>query len=531
MRKPAVPVACLILWSGLWACDQILGTDFDGKRLRSEPPQAGNTELVVVKGTKNNTGVLPASDLENDSLTYSLVSNGARTLALESTLGKLTLTDPDSGAFKYEANDWHPQNYQDVFEYQVNDGRQDAASPGRLTIRVLPRGPIKRVPSDDRDGGISQHPAGFGRSVDIQGDTAVVGAVNDSVVVLERQPSGDWTFKARIVKRPDSMNFGAEVALEGDWLLVGDPGQELPGKPATQGQAHFYKRLETGNFAYTYLVRSAAVNDGFGKEVALSKPASCASGNDCVNAAIGANGDDEKAGDVGAVFMYAVSSDKLELQSKLIPADGQAYDFFGTEVALDGDTLATVAASWREGQHGTAYLFERQAGGDWVDSGARFVPPGDWHGTIGHIGLTQQGLLCGASLPRGGAGIAYLWEKDAQGNWGQPLPIAPPPGSPGEFGETVAIEGDILVVTASLESKGAFAYFYRRTPSGWDFATPERTEAANDAAPIFGFDAVVSEQSVAIVAPHEFDASNEEIEKPDYSGAVYFYNVPKWGTD
>jgi hypothetical protein len=351
---------------------------------------------------------------------------------------------------------------------------------------------------------------------------------------LKRQPSGDWKFEDRIVKRQDSMNFGAEVALEGEWLLVGDPGHEInDGKPHTHGQAHFYRRLETGEFRYEHTVRSAEIDDGFGKEVALSKPASCASGDDCVNAAIGAPGDDgNEQPNVGAVFMYAVPSSTPELQSiKLIPQDGKAYDFFGTEVALDGDTVATTAPSWREDQKGTAYIFERQASGDWVDSGARFVPPGDRPGTIGHIGLTQKGMLCGAMSSPGGAGMAYLWEKDAQGKWGEPLPISPPAGSPGEFGETVAIEGDILVVTASVKTKGAFAYFYRKTPTGWDFNTPERIEAANDAAPLFGFDAVVSQQTVAIVAPHEFDSINEEIGKPDYSGAVYFYNVPKWGTD
>jgi len=81
----------------------------------NDPPSAANGTLTTNEDTPVN-GVLNATDVDGDTLTYSIVSNGAK--------GTVTITNPATGAYSYTPN--ADANGSDAFTFKVNDGTADS---------------------------------------------------------------------------------------------------------------------------------------------------------------------------------------------------------------------------------------------------------------------------------------------------------------------------------------------------------------------------------------------------------------------
>ncbi len=134
-------------------------------------------------------------------------------------------------------------------------------------------------------------PGGFGASVDVSGDTIVVGSYGASTLsnyscgtatVFERS-GGTWQAQALLLD-PDGANFdkfGRSVAIDGDTIIVGTPGNDglvgyAPPVPANDiGGAVVFERKECGNWIYSdhlltalYIVQG--IPDGkFGRSVSI----------------------------------------------------------------------------------------------------------------------------------------------------------------------------------------------------------------------------------------------------------------------
>jgi hypothetical protein len=159
-----------------------------------------------------------------------------------------------------------------------------------------------------------------------------------------------------------------------------------------------------------------------------------------------------------------VNDDAFAIVKKLIAQDGQAYDFFGT-VALSGDTLAvgakgsTPATSFgNRWSQGAVYIFTRQAG-NWVLVKKLLAPDGEAGDQFGaSVALEGDTLVVGAPwhdvdgvIDRG---AAYVYGRNAGGanNWGLVAELTVADGLPGDgFGNSVAISGDLVVVGASYD--------------------------------------------------------------------------------
>jgi hypothetical protein len=66
--------------------------------------------------------------------------------------------------------------------------------------------------------------SGFGRSVAVRGDLAVVGSVGytaDRAYAFARDAAGEWSFRAPLVPNGPAENFGTAVAIGADVILVG----------------------------------------------------------------------------------------------------------------------------------------------------------------------------------------------------------------------------------------------------------------------------------------------------------------------
>ena len=82
----------------------------------------------------------------------------------------------------------------------------------------------------------------------------------------------------------------------------------------------------------------------------------------------GAVGDAENGQYAGAayVFRYAPETAEWAEEAKLLSADGQLFDFFGLDVAIEDDRIIVGAAQSFNGLPGAAYVFER-SGTMWVE--------------------------------------------------------------------------------------------------------------------------------------------------------------------
>ncbi|WP_292955184.1 filamentous hemagglutinin N-terminal domain-containing protein [Nitrosomonas sp.] len=164
-------------------------------------------------------------------------------------------------------------------------------------------------------------------------------------------------------------NFGTSIALDGDRMVIGAPGDDANG--SDRGAVHLFTGMDSDNangLTWEKKIISGAgaagmqeLNDSdfFGVAVAL----------DGDHLAVGARGPLLAGNNQGAVHLFSgVGSDfsGLSWQKKIASGEGAAgmpvltgLDFFGTALALDGDRLAVGASgdSITGSNRGAVHLF------------------------------------------------------------------------------------------------------------------------------------------------------------------------------
>jgi hypothetical protein len=281
----------------------------------------------------------------------------------------------------------------------------------------------------------------FGSSLALSGDTLVVGAPGEAsadtgvdgnrsddtadgagaVYVFTRDSAGDWSQQAylKASNTRASAAFGASVALSGERLAVGAPGEasdavDVDGNQNNQnapqsGAVYLFDRDGSADWSQSAYVKAfnTGNGDGFGTRVALSGDtlAVGAAGEDSDTTEIDGNERDDNAADAGAVYVYTRESDgDWSRQAYIKPDDTVAGARFGRSLALSGSILAvgaddagddTVSNSGADAA-GVVYLFAR-AGDDW-EQGASVTPAnadsGDGFGLA--VALSSDRLAAGA---------------------------------------------------------------------------------------------------------------------------------------
>jgi len=209
-------------------------------------------------------------------------------------------------------------------------------------------------------------------------------------------------------------------------------------------------------------------NDWFGRQLSL----------DGDRLAIGASHDDDQGERSGSAYIFERSIDGNWSQvAKIIPLDGQSFDAFGEAVSLDGDQLAVGAifADDNETSSGSAYVFERDGDGQWLQ--AAQIRPSDPDPTIYDrfgmsVALDGDRLVVSAVPYLGLAlGSAYVFERDAAGNWSEVSKIVASDAELGDnFGDSISLDGDRLAVGAPLDNDfgqgSGSAYAFERSKDG-----------------------------------------------------------------
>jgi len=169
--------------------------------------------------------------------------------------------------------------------------------------------------------------------------------------------SVSWSQIARLTPSDGAKGFGFSVGISGDRAIVGAPGDDANG--ALSGSAYVFERSGTSWSQVAKLTASdARFSDRFGFSVAIS-------GDHAVVGAV-------TAGNYhGAAYVFERSAGGWTQIAELIASDGSPNDYLGFSVAISGDR--TIAgAIFNYCCRGSVYVFE-QTGSGWGEV-AKLVP-------------------------------------------------------------------------------------------------------------------------------------------------------------
>ncbi len=367
--------------------------------------------------------------------------------------------------------------------------------------------------------------------------------------------------------------FGYSVALAGDTLAVGVPGEasDATGINGNQGDnnapnsgaVYVFTRTNGVWSQQVYLKASnTETNDGFGGSVTL----------DGDTLAVGATGEasadgnqtDNNAPNSGAVYVFTRTNGAWSQQAYLKASNTEAKDGFGVSLALAGDTLAVGAT-------GEASADGNQTDNNAPNSGAVYVftrTNGVWNqqayvkssNTEANDGFGESLALAGDTLAVGAtgessaatgvngnqrdnsaleSGAVYVFKR-TNGGWGQQAYLkASNTASLDWFGYSVALVGDTLAVGALFEASAATGvngdqgdnsaldsgavYVFTRTGSDWSqqaYVKASNTERSD----LFGSSIALAGDTLAVGAFGEASANGNQTDNsaPD-SGAVYVF--------
>jgi hypothetical protein len=245
----------------------------------------------------------------------------------------------------------------------------------------------------------------FGSSIDIDGDTMVVGdrSYNDgsgSAYVFVRQGS-NWTQQAVLSASPllGAAEFGQSVAIDGDTIIVGSAGRSS-GQPT--GRAYIYTRSGT---TWTQAPPFAApgadnvIGNRFGASVDIS-------GDGLVIGAPVVDSED------GAIYVAERSGGVWGALVKLQANPVIRGDNFGAAVAMQGDSIVV------SGQYNSisSYLFTRR-GPAWSQSLWRQYPI-HCEEAVGGVAIDGETIVVGVPSPGCSgeigerAGVVYVQAPD-----------------------------------------------------------------------------------------------------------------------
>ncbi|WP_425269987.1 FG-GAP repeat protein [Leptospira mtsangambouensis] len=302
--------------------------------------------------------------------------------------------------------------------------------------------------------------------------------------------------------------FGVSVAIDGDTIAVGanleqsnqttitnGPTASGDNSATGAGAVYVFKRSGSTWAQEAYLKPSNAEStDQFGFPVAIS-------GDTIVvgtyledsNQTTITNGPtasiNNSSTSSGAIYVFRRSGSTWSQEAYIKPSNSEAQDSFGISVAISGDTIVAGAnqedsnqttitnggiASSNNGatSSGAAYVFQR-TGSTWVEQAYLKAPNANPTDKFGEdVAISKDTIVVGAfaeassqiTITNGqtassdnsatNAGAAYVFKRTGS-TWIHEAYLKAPNAKADEyFGESLAIEGDTIVVGAGFEDSG-----------------------------------------------------------------------------
>lgn len=356
----------------------------------------------------------------------------------------------------------------------------------------------------------------FGDSVSISGDYAIVGVTRDddnvhnsgSAVVFVRS-EGTWLEQQKLTATNPAYHdhFGVSVSISGDYAVVGAPWRRVGG---TFGVGIAFVFVRSGATWMLQQELTASDTTGyFGESVSIS-------GDYLI---VGAWVTEEQR---GTAHVFSRSGTTWTEQQKLTASNRAPWSHFGESVSISGD-YAVVGAPLADSR-GSAYVFSR-SGTTWTEE-QKIRPTsnavGDYFG--GSVSISGDCVVVGASRFDGSgdnSGFAYVFRRSGT-TWVEEQKLVASQGSASDnFGASVSISGDYIVVGASQDddngSRSGSAYVFGRSGTTW---VQQKLRASDGAADdYFG-------NSVAVSGDRAVVGAFARTKDYEAEGAVYLFTLP-----
>ena len=264
----------------------------------------------------------------------------------------------------------------------------------------------------------------FGITVGLDGTTAVIGAPRDDTDQGEDAGSAyifsfdvaTWGEEEHLVASDADENemFGSSVAIDGNQICIGAFWGGIDGDRT--GAAYMYHYEDHTWIEDQQLMPSDnAPHDWFGFDVDIFEETTV----------ISSYRDDDNGCDSGSAYIFRNDGSMWVEETKLLPSDGAAYDYFGTDVSLKSDIAIVGMPSDDDNgvSSGSAYAF-RYNGVSWIqlpkylnldgtqyDNFGSAVAVQDDIALVGSVGDNDNGVNAGSVFVFGG-----LLELDCNDN-------------------------------------------------------------------------------------------------------------------
>jgi hypothetical protein len=364
----------------------------------------------------------------------------------------------------------------------------------------------------------------FGLAVSVSGDVALIGAEGDNdlgadagTAFIFRHDGKSWVEEAKLIA-PDGDSydrFGGSVSVSGDVAVAGAIYDDDLGPQS--GSAYIFRYSGSSWIVDIKLLASDGDTlDSFGYSVAVS--------GDVV--VVGASLDDDQGENSGSAYVYRYDGTFWTEETKLIPSDGSAGDYFGYHVSVFGDVvvISSVHDNNFEPNSGSAYIF-RYDGTSWVEEARINASDGETGDFFGHsLSIWGDAVIIGAYADDDSgseSGSAYVFRYDGSA-WNEEAKLhASDEVASDRFGYSVSLWGDAAVIGAyGDDDEGLWAgsaYIFRNDGNSW--VEVEKILAA-DGQPEdwFGRCVALSGDVAVIGAPGDDD-------KGDEAGSVYMFSL------
>ena len=350
------------------------------------------------------------------------------------------------------------------------------------------------------EGGYGGKPQYFARSLAPSGSELLIGSPGLDGALGEAEllhfDGSSWVladtlWSAYSVGEDD---FGRSTALFDDFAAVGAPGagdesgavsvfERTDGvwaevarfAPTTTHEAEF--GLALGLHGTTLLVGAPGIDTVFVYERTdgVWTPAgsiTVAEEGEELGVSIDFNGDLAVIGAMKSeeAYIYSYDGTSWTQTDLLVGVEGAEEADFGAAVALDGDTIA-VGAEGDDGS-GAVYVFA-QIGGVWTQQAMFPSPSGAAEGEFGSsVALEDNTLVVGAPGDEAGLGSVYVYQR-AYGAWFPSAEVAPYlEEGEGQFGSVVSLSDGLLIANIGLDETGLIGAVGPYAGAAQVFASP-----------------------------------------------------------
>ena len=325
--------------------------------------------------------------------------------------------------------------------------------------------------------------------------------------------------------------FGYSVAIseDGSTMVIG-AGGALVGSNTEQGKAYVFVKSGASWTQQAELTSSdGAAYDNFGGAVAISG-STIVVGAKCAGPR--ASGFSGCAGP-GTAYVFVQNSGVWTQHAELTASDGEAFDLFGSSVAISGGTIVVGApghlavSNANSGSvvygKGAAYVFA-QTGGLWAQQAELTAVDGVASDNFGgSVAISGSTIVVGASShPKpannvgAGPGAAYVFTQTGT-TWTQQAELTASDGAAGDdFGFSVAVSGGSVVVGALYHGDQGAAYVFTQGGGPWT-QQAELTASDGAAGDEFGGPVAIAGNTMVIGAASHTVGSNV------HQGAAYVF--------